>query len=55
MTYEPMEDGDEPDALCCDCGDPLYAEELSVEAFERFNAILCGACFSERCEEEDEE
>ncbi len=51
----PLEDGDEPDALCCDCGEPLYAEELSVEGYERFNAILCPACEQERLDEEDED
>lgn len=55
MTYIPLEDGEEPDALCGDCGDPVYAQEISVEGFERFGAILCQPCFNERCEEEGDE
>lgn len=43
---------DEADAFCCDCGEPLFAERISVEAFERFSALLCDECFTERCEEE---
>lgn len=53
--YQPFEDGEEPDALCGDCGDPLYAEELNVEAFERFGALLCDTCFDERCEEDGDD
>jgi hypothetical protein len=54
MTHIPLEDGEEPDALCGDCGEPVYAQEISVEAFERFGALCCEACFHERCEEEDD-
>ena len=51
-----LEDGDEPDMLCSDCGDGICAEEAhNVECWERFAAILCADCFSERCEEEGDE
>lgn len=44
------------DMLCGDCGEGLCAEEAhNVECWERFAAILCADCFSERCEEEGDE
>lgn len=51
-----LEDGDEPDMLCGDCGEGVYAEESQlVESWERFNAILCRGCFNERCEDEGDD
>jgi len=50
------DDFDEPDALCADCGEDVFAEDRHfVEGFERFGALLCEGCFNERCEEEDDE
>lgn len=50
-----MEDGEEPDALCGDCGDGLYAEEVSTEGWERYGALLCTECFSTRITDEADE
>ena len=48
------EGDDEPDALCADCGEDVFAEDRHfVEAFERFGTLLCEGCFNDRCEEED--
>lgn len=53
---EDYPDPEEPDALCADCGDDVFAEDRHfVEGFERFGALLCEGCFNERCEEEDDE
>jgi len=47
------DDFDEPDMMCGDCGDGVYAEDAhNVEAWERFGAIVCRACFNDRCEED---
>lgn len=51
-----LEDGDEPDMLCGECGDGIYAEEAHlIEAFERFGTIMCAGCFADACEDDDED
>lgn len=51
-----LEDGDEPDMLCGECGDGIYAEEGHlVECFERFGAILCEDCFAEASEDDEDD
>lgn len=51
-----LEDGDEPDMLCGECGDGIYAEEGHlVECFERFGSILCEGCFADTCADDGDE
>ena len=50
-----FDDDDEPDMLCTDCGDGIWAEDVNVEAYERFAAVLCRDCFDERCADEGDE
>lgn len=50
------EEDEEPDAMCADCGEGVFAEDRHfAEGFERFGALLCEGCFNERCEDEDDE
>lgn len=46
---------DRPDALCADCGDGVYAEELSTEGWERYGALLCPECLSTRITDDHDE
>lgn len=39
------------EAICHECGEPMDAENTSVEAFERDGRLLCRECYE--CELED--
>ena len=43
-------DDEPPDAFCEDCGDPMDASEINVEAFEMTGHVLCEDCAQEAFE-----
>ena len=55
--HDPWAD-DEPDGRCHECGEPVepvWADDVTEERFERFRMILCPACAVEAFEEDDDQ
>lgn len=46
---------DDGSEVCARCGEEMGPNELSVEAWERFDEVMCPACFDAACESLEDE